>query len=104
MTSRELKSLLDSKEILTLLDVREENEREFAKISPSEWVPMGQIPEKMDDLNQFKSSSVVVYCHHGIRSAHVVSYLRANGFDSVHNLEGGIESWSIEIDPSVPRY
>lgn len=104
MTPTELKSWLDTEREFTLLDVREQNEREYALISPSEWVPMGQIPDRIEELRSHNSIPLIVYCHHGVRSAHVVSFLENNGFQEVHNLEGGIDRWSIEVDNKVPRY
>lgn len=88
-----------------LLDVREPWEAQTARISvPGEQrlIPMGQLPARLDELDP--AQSVVVYCHHGMRSLQVVAFLERQGFDSVYNLAGGIEAWSVEVDPQVPRY
>ena len=63
---------------------------------------MRQIPERFGELN--RGALTVVYCHHGPRSSQVVMYLRQQGFERVTNLGGGIDAWSLRIDPSVPRY
>ena len=89
-----------------LLDVREPWEAQFARINiagvADKLLPMGQIPERMDELDPLQP--IVCYCHHGMRSLQVVAFLQRQGFESVYNLAGGIEAWSLEIDPAVPRY
>lgn len=88
-----------------LLDVREPWEAQTARISvPGEQrlIPMGQLPARLDELDP--AQSVVVYCHHGMRSLQVVAFLERQGFESVYNLAGGIDAWSVEVDPQVPRY
>jgi rhodanese-related sulfurtransferase len=87
---------------LLLLDVREPWERELAVIEPSVHIPMNDIAERASELP--KDREIVVYCHGGTRSAMVAAYLEHNGFSSVENLSGGIESWSVDVDPKVPRY
>lgn len=89
-----------------LLDVREPWEAQTASIRidgiEARLIPMGQIAERFDELDP--QQPVVVYCHHGMRSLQVVAFLSRQGFDSVYNLAGGIDAWSLEVDPSVPRY
>jgi rhodanese-related sulfurtransferase len=85
-----------------LLDVREPFERETAKIEPSIHIPMQQVPERLAELP--KDRPLVVYCHGGTRSAMVAGFLEHQGFREVVNLRGGIDAWSREVDPSVPRY
>lgn len=89
-----------------LLDVREPWEAALASIRhdgiEARLIPMGQIAERFDELD--RQQPVVVYCHHGMRSLQVVAFLSRQGFDSVYNLAGGIDAWSVEVDPSVPRY
>ena len=87
---------------VVLLDVRELFEREIARIDPSLHIPMGDITQRTDELP--KDREIVVYCHSGARSAMVAGYLEACGFKSVANLSGGIDAWSVEVDPKVPRY
>jgi rhodanese-related sulfurtransferase len=85
-----------------LLDVREPWEYQLAKIPGSENLPMGQIPASVEALDQTRST--VVICHHGMRSLQVVAFLQRHGFTNLHNLQGGIDAWSREIDPRVAVY
>jgi rhodanese-related sulfurtransferase len=87
---------------LVLLDVREPWERELAVIEPSLHIPMDEIMERSSELP--KDREIVVYCHSGTRSAMVAGYLEHNGFPAVANLGGGIDAWSLVVDPKVPRY
>ena len=91
ITVTELKEKFESKESFTLLDVREENEISYAKIDPHKNIPSD------------KKTPIVVMCHSGVRSAQVCQYLEPLGYN-VANLEGGIQEWSLIIDPSVPQY
>ncbi len=86
----------------TLLDVREPWEWEFAHIDGALHVPMGQVPARIGELD--RDAPLVVICHHGGRSRHVAGWLEAQGFADVSNFDGGIDAWSLEIDPSIPRY
>ena len=85
-----------------LLDVREPFERETAVIEPSLHIPMGEIESRMEEIP--KDRDLIVYCHGGFRSAMVAGFLEAQGFPSVANLSGGIDAWSVDVDPKVPRY
>ena len=85
-----------------LLDVREPWEWQLAKIDGSENIPMRQIPVATDELN--RTHPTVVICHHGVRSLQVIAFLERQGFANLHNLRGGIDAWSRQIDPTVPVY
>lgn len=89
-----------------LLDVREPWEMALASIRIEGArllsIPMGQIPQRLDELDPLQP--IVCYCHHGMRSLQVVAFLQRQGFNSVYNLAGGIEAWSVQMDPAVPRY
>lgn len=85
-----------------LLDVREPWEYEKCHLDNSKLIPMRQIPAALDDLDQ--KQEIVVICHHGIRSRQVAYYLESEGFDKVINLEGGVEAWAKDIDPTMQRY
>lgn len=87
-----------------LLDVREPDEYATAKIEGATLIPMGEIGRRREELEPFRDRHVVVHCHHGVRSMRVVEALRQSGFSKVQNLAGGIDAWSLEVDPSVPRY
>ncbi|HTZ62380.1 MAG TPA: rhodanese-like domain-containing protein [Thermoplasmata archaeon] len=85
-----------------LLDVREPDERETAKIEPSLFIPMREVPDRLDEIP--KDREIVVYCHGGGRSALIAGYLEGQGYRRVVNLRGGIDAWSKTVDPDVPRY
>lgn len=105
MNVRELDEILKSgADEPLLLDVRTQMERDIARIEPSILIPLAELSMRYDELEAFRSKPIVVYCHHGIRSAHAVEWLKEMGFKDVSNLDGGIEDWSTKVDPSVPRY
>jgi rhodanese-related sulfurtransferase len=85
-----------------LLDVREHVELEIASVARARHIPMREIPTRLAELD--RDRPVVVMCHSGGRSRRVAEYLSSNGFSDVFNLKGGIDAWSTEIDPQVPRY
>ena len=86
----------------TLIDVREKWELDICKIEGAVNMPMSSIMETFSELDP--ESSYSLYCHHGMRSMQVASFLLSNGFKSLFNLRGGIDAWSREIDASVDRY
>jgi rhodanese-related sulfurtransferase len=101
----ELKARLDAGEALTLLDCREDFENAHCRIEPSVLIPMKTIPAALQRIEAMADEKpLVVYCHHGVRSLNVTAWLRRQGVENVVSLSGGIDRWSMEIDPSVPRY
>ena len=84
-----------------LLDVREPEEHAAACVEGGVLIPLGELPARLAELP--RDRPLVVMCHHGVRSAHAVHHLRAAGFEA-HNLTGGIDAWSRDIDPAVPAY
>jgi len=102
ITPIDLKQRLDNGEKLVLLDVREPWEFSLAKIEGSVLIPLGSLPGSLDKLDQ--AAEIVAICHHGMRSADATGFLLQQGFKSVKNLIGGIDAWSLQIDPNVPRY
>ena len=85
-----------------LLDVREPFEVAICTVAGSRHIPMRQIPESLSDLP--RDQPILVLCHAGMRSLGVTQFLRANGFDKVTNVAGGIDAWAERIDPSLARY
>jgi rhodanese-related sulfurtransferase len=86
-----------------LLDVREPWELATAQIAGSKSIPMGEIPARAhQELDP--EAHIVTVCHAGVRSLNVAVWLRNQGFEQVQSLSGGIDSWSREVDASVPRY
>jgi rhodanese-related sulfurtransferase len=85
-----------------ILDVREVSERQKAAFPGSHDIPMDELSQRLNDLPEHQT--IVTLCHHGVRSAHVASYLTQLGFEDVYNLQGGIDAWAKSIDPSLARY
>lgn len=85
-----------------LLDVREPWEIQTASIGGCVSIPMRDIPARSEELED--DAPIVCICHHGARSASVAGFLEARGFTQVFNLQGGIDAWSRQVDPSVPTY
>jgi rhodanese-related sulfurtransferase len=99
----EVKRRLDAGEKLRLVDVREPFEFQQARIEGSELIPMRSVPQSLASL-EGEEAPVIVFCHHGGRSLQVVGWLRQQGVENCTSMEGGIDRWSLEIDPAVPRY
>ena len=92
-----------------LLDVREPWEVQLARIQLPQvatlHIPMNDIPLRLEELDALDTSQpVVCICHHGVRSAQVVAFLQHRGHPRVYNLAGGLDAWSSEVDPAIPRY
>jgi rhodanese-related sulfurtransferase len=102
LTPAELKQRLDRGEKVLLVDVREPWEFDVCRIEGAKLIPMGQIPANLQSLDV--DDDVICYCHHGMRSHDVAVWLRNQGVATARSLAGGIERWSQEIDPQVPRY
>ena len=102
MTPGEFVGRRDSGELWALLDVREAWEINIARIDQTIHIPMAAVPARIAELDA--SQAVAVLCHSGGRSARVANYLLQTGFDRVANIVGGIDTWSLDIDDSIPRY
>jgi adenylyltransferase/sulfurtransferase len=98
----EVKQRLDRGESLLLIDVREPWEYELCRIEGAKLIPMGSIRAHLQALD--KNAEIICYCHHGMRSLDVARWLRGRGVQRAKSLAGGIEQWSMEVDPQVPRY
>ena len=99
ITVQDLKNMIDTDQRFTLIDVREEHEHEFSSIQPSILMPLSTFETDCRDLDPDKD--YVVYCKMGGRSAQAATILDQLGFKNVSNLEGGITSWSKDIDPEI---
>lgn len=87
-----------------LLDVRQPEEHAFAALPGARLIPLAELPARVAELEAWRAEDVVVYCHHGMRSQRAVEWLRQRGFTRLLNLTGGIDRWSLEADPTLPRY
>jgi len=101
VTPQELEPRLGGADAPALLDVREPWEHAIAALPGARLVPMEELPHRLSEIEPDRE--VVVYCHHGIRSAEVVLWLRAQGIPAV-NLRGGIDAWAVSIDQTLRRY
>lgn len=99
----EVKQLLDADNIV-LIDCREQSEWDTANIQGAILMPMSNWDNEVEQLKQFAGQHIVVHCHHGGRSLRVTNWLRANGYPNTQNMAGGIDAWSEQIDPSIPKY
>ena len=104
ITVQDLAAMIQGGAPLLLVDVREDWERELCSIPGSIHVPMNSVPQRAAEFKAPPGTEVVVYCHAGVRSMMIAGFLDMNGLKGVASLAGGIEAWSCEIDPSVPRY
>ena len=106
ITAEELKRRLNAGESVFLLDVRQPWEYDQAKLPNSVLHPLNRLGSEIEDLQQQipAGATVVVYCHHGMRSLTGAALLLAAGVANVCSLRGGIDAWSVLIDPTVPRY
>lgn len=90
-----------------LLDCREPEEFTVARVEGSVHIPMGHVESRADELERSpgdRTATVLVLCHHGRRSLRVTAMLRAMGFENARSVAGGIEAWSLGVDPRIPRY
>lgn len=102
ITVHELKMKRDAGAPFVLLDIREPEEVALVRMPGSIHIPMGEIPGRLHELDP--EQEIIVYCHHGVRSLRVANFLLQRDFERVASLAGGIDAWSIEIDPALPRY
>lgn len=102
ITSLELKKKIDSKKPFFLLDVREPHEYQISKIPGSTLIPLGDLPKRWQEVP--KNQEIILQCKAGIRSAKALLFLQQQGYENMLNLKGGIDAWSEEVDPSLPRY
>jgi len=101
---RAVKQELDTGANCLLVDCREADEYAIAHIDKAKLVPMSEIADRLGELESHRDCPIVVHCHLGGRSLRVARWLRDQGFSKAQSMAGGIDQWSQEIDPSVPRY
>lgn len=104
VTPRQVKALLDAGEDFLLIDCRTPQEHAAARIDGADLVPLNEVPARLPDLEAHADRKVVALCHHGSRSLRLTAFLREQGFEDVKSMAGGIDLWSQDIDPTVPRY
>jgi adenylyltransferase/sulfurtransferase len=103
ITATELKERIDRGDDLQIIDVREPNEYDIARIPGATLIPLGQVTQRMGEIEEGRET--VVHCKGGARSARAIEALNGAGFKGkLVNLKGGITAWSNDVDPSVPKY
>jgi rhodanese-related sulfurtransferase len=101
----EVKRRMEAGEQLQLVDVREPHEERVAAINGATLIPMRTVPANLQKIEGMADdAAVIVFCHHGMRSLQVVNWLREQGVSNCQSMAGGIDRWSLEIHPAVPRY
>jgi rhodanese-related sulfurtransferase len=102
---QEVQRRIDAGEPLVLIDVREPEEYAITRIEGAKLIPIRNVPANLQQLEaRADEATLIVFCHHGVRSLNVVHWLRAQGVPACQSMAGGIDAWSTLIDPSVPRY
>ena len=106
ITVQSLKEKIDHQNNFLLLDVREPFEQYQSKIDidNSMLIPVGELTERIDELENHKDNEIICLCRSGGRSAQACKFLQKKGFENVKNLKGGINKWAREIDDSLPVY
>ena len=104
VTCAQVKARLNAGDKFLFLDCREPNEYQTVSISQAKLLPMSEIQNRVAELESHRGDDIVIHCHHGGRSLRVANWLRQQGFSKAQSMDGGIDQWAIEIDPSLPRY
>jgi rhodanese-related sulfurtransferase len=104
ITSRQASDLLKNNENIKLIDVREPEEFAYCKIQNAILCPLKQFPDIIQENDLKIEDKIILYCHHGIRSAKAASLMEEMGFLDLFSIDGGIDAWSLEVDSTVPRY
>ena len=102
ISAKEVNERVGRGDKLLLVDVREQWEYDLSKIPGAKLIPLGTLPANLNTL--LDADEVICYCHHGMRSLDAAVWLRQQGVESAKSMAGGIERWSVEVDPQVPRY
>lgn len=102
ISPRETQDLLARDEKVLFVDVREKWEYDTAHLEGSTLIPLGDIPANLQRIDS--AEAIVLFCHHGMRSLDAAVWLRSQGVEGARSMAGGIDRWSAEIDPAVPRY
>lgn len=99
----ELKALLDSGKPVVLVDCREQDEHEFCKIEGARLIPLSDFENQATKVLN-REDPIFIHCHHGGRSLRACEFLESQGYKKVSNVTGGIDAWSVQVDPLVSRY
>ncbi|HZS56251.1 MAG TPA: rhodanese-like domain-containing protein [Bryobacteraceae bacterium] len=104
LSPQDAKARLDNGNAV-LIDVREPEEFALSRLDGAHLIPMQSIPADLQKLEAMADhSTLLILCHHGVRSLQVASWLRAQGIENCYSVVGGIDRWSRELDATIPRY
>ncbi len=104
ITVQDVHAKLQAGEPLLLLDVRNPEEYAICKLDGSQLISLGELVGRIGEIEVGSQEPIIVYCHHGVRSLHAAMFLKQSGFENVLSMTGGIDAWSMQIDPAVKRY
>jgi adenylyltransferase/sulfurtransferase len=102
ITPQDLRARIDRNDRPVLVDVREDWETKLCRLENAVHIPIEELELRAEELSP--ADDIVVYCHHGVRSAAVADYLRRLGFTRVRNLSGGLDAWARSVEPTMRRY
>ena len=103
ITPTELKARLDQEKNFRLIDVREADEWALVRLPEAELIPLSKFQQlAVQELSP--EETIILYCHHGMRSARAQGFLMAQGYANVVNLTGGIDAWALQVEPTMKRY
>jgi rhodanese-related sulfurtransferase len=102
ISPQDLKARLSTNDRPVLVDVRDDWETKLCRLENALHIPMEELEFRTEELDP--ADEIVVYCHHGVRSAAVADYLRRLGFGKVRNLSGGLDAWARTVEPGMRRY
>ena len=103
ITAAELKKRMDAGEDIQLIDVRQPDEHDFARIEGAKLIPLGEIARRVEEIDPNRET--ILHCKAGGRSAQAIDALKKAGFTGeLRNLKGGITAWSNDVDPKIPKY
>ncbi len=103
ISPRDLRDRIAQGKTFRLIDVREADEWAFNRIPEAELIPLSEFQQRAPK-ELAPEEEIILYCHHGTRSGRAQGFLKAQGYEKVLNLTGGIDAWSTQVDGSVPRY
>ena len=104
VSALQLKVILDEKQDVFVLDVREPNEWQIARIPGTTLLPLSELPQRWREIEAYKDKPMVVHCKSGVRSKKAITFLASQGFSKLKNMAGGIGQWSEQVDSTVPKY
>jgi rhodanese-related sulfurtransferase len=104
ISARDLAKHLANGHPIFLIDVRQPWENQLAALPGSLFIPLNDLAQRAREITVEPMAMIVTYCHHGVRSLSAGTFLERLGFLNVHSLAGGIDAWSCEVDPAMPRY